>query len=72
MLIHLDDQQIKNQADERKKRTLAAYDAIARSGVAGPKIVVREELEHMESEYHDLLLAIRQFHMLLFLTNQID
>lgn len=40
--------QRKQEADERKRRTLAAYDAIARSGVAGPKIVVREELEHME------------------------
>lgn len=40
--------QRKQEADERKARTLAAYDAIARSGVAGPKIVVREELEHME------------------------
>lgn len=39
------------QADERKRRTLAAYDAIARSGVAGPKIVVREELEQMERKY---------------------
>lgn len=38
----------KAEADERKRRTLAAYDAIARSGVAGPKIVVREELEHMD------------------------
>ena len=36
------------EADERKRRTLAAYDAIARSGVAGPKIVVKEELEHMD------------------------
>lgn len=43
-----------NQADDRKKRTLAAYDAIARSGVAGPKIVVREELEHMDSKYTPL------------------
>lgn len=40
--------QRKQEADERKRRTLAAYDAIARSGVAGPKIVVKEELEHME------------------------
>lgn len=40
------------KADDRKKRTLAAYDAIARSGVAGPKIVVREELEHMDSKWN--------------------
>lgn len=39
------------QADERKRRTLAAYDAIARSGVAGPKLIVREELEQMESKF---------------------
>uniref|UniRef100_A0A6G1S783 Uncharacterized protein n=1 Tax=Aceria tosichella TaxID=561515 RepID=A0A6G1S783_9ACAR len=40
--------QRKQEADERKARLLAGYDAIARSGVCGPKIVVREELEHME------------------------
>jgi len=40
--------QRKQEADERKRRTLAAYDAIARSGVAGPKIVVKEELEQMD------------------------
>lgn len=32
---------------------MAAYDAIARSGVSGPKIVVREELEHMDSKSQD-------------------
>jgi hypothetical protein len=40
--------QRKQEADERKARLLAGYDAIARSGVCGPKIVVREELEQME------------------------
>lgn len=45
--------QRKQEADERKARTLAAYDAIARSGVAGPKIIVREELEHMEIPHSD-------------------
>lgn len=39
------------QADERKKRTLAAYSAIARAGDAGPKFVVQEELEHFDSKY---------------------
>lgn len=39
---------LSKQCDDRKARTLAAYDAIARCGVAGPKIVVREELEQMD------------------------
>ncbi|GBM50693.1 hypothetical protein AVEN_45963-1 [Araneus ventricosus] len=36
------------EADERKKRTLAAYDMVARTGGAGPKTVFLEEFRNIE------------------------
>jgi len=36
------------EADERKKRTLAAYDVVARSGGAGPKVVILEEFRNLD------------------------
>lgn len=36
------------EAEERKKRTLAAYDMVARSGGAGPKTVILEEFKNLD------------------------
>lgn len=38
------------EAEERKKRTLAAYDIVARSGGAGPKVVFLEEFKDLDSK----------------------
>jgi len=36
------------EAEERKRRTLAAYDMVARTGGAGPKVVILEEFKNIE------------------------
>ncbi|XP_054714835.1 uncharacterized protein LOC129224412 [Uloborus diversus] len=36
------------EAEERKRRTLAAYDMVARSGGAGPKVVILEEFKDLK------------------------
>ncbi|KAG8185507.1 hypothetical protein JTE90_019762 [Oedothorax gibbosus] len=36
------------EAEERKRRTLAAYDMIAKSGGSGPKTVIMEEFKNMD------------------------
>lgn len=36
------------EAEERKRRTLAAYDMVARSGGAGPKVVILEEFKNLD------------------------
>ena len=38
------------EAEERKKRTLAAYDVVAKSGGAGPKVVILEEFKDLDSK----------------------
>lgn len=38
----------KREADERKRRTLAAYDMAARTGGPGPKVVVLEEFRDLQ------------------------
>ncbi|GFY39426.1 smoothelin domain-containing protein [Trichonephila inaurata madagascariensis] len=43
------------EAEERKKRTLAAYDMVARSGGAGPKTVILEEFKNLDSKRWFLL-----------------
>src|SRR6218665_3630629 len=39
------------EAEDQKRRLLAAYDYISKTG-AGPKTVVMEELRRVESEFH--------------------
>lgn len=43
----------KREAEERKKRTLAAYDIIAKSGGGGPKVVILEEFKDLDGKLNN-------------------